>query len=414
MCYRKLKRVYLSKETHCIVALLGVLLLKSGVCNGATKAFLDASAILDAWEANYSTIQTMKVNYSEKIVEVTGPYTDSLVRNEHMERIQNGKLHYVRYSMADDGFAEKDSIIERSFDGTVSKGYMPMDKMGRITSGLTGNVLDGLNHMEIYMLMNRVPLDSYKGDFPEGTPMFSALLRGGIKGGWAKVRSELEPVAGELCHVVETRTSKDSNINRIWVAHAKGMLPLRYEVVRDGEVVSKMEVLEVAKTMTDTGESYYPSKAYREINRPRGGKAKFELEAREFIPHVRVSSDTFNVDFPEGTRIRDEVAGISYVKGGSSVKELSLPRDPNSSSPGDTEPNLPKSSDKSGVSTPAEGVGTETNDLQPVGLVRQGPPKQAGPWQLIAYSLGGAAVFAVVLIWMLPSLRIRFKRKENN
>ena len=299
-----------------LFVLLGVLLWRE-ISSGSSKharAFLDARAILDRWEANYATIQTMKVAYSERVVGVTGADTDSLVRNQNMERIQDGKLYYVRYSKAERGFAEKGSIIERAFDGTVSKAYVPMDKAGKITSGLTGNLLDGLNDFEIYMLMTRIRLDSYKQDFPEGIPMFSALLRSGIKGGWAMVCSELEPVAGEPCHVIETRTSKGGNIDRIWVAHAKGMLPLRHEVVRDGKVIRKMEVLKVASTVTDTGEFWYPSEAYRETDRPRGGTAKYQFRVREFVPHVRVSSDTFDLHFPDGTRIRDEVAGISYVE----------------------------------------------------------------------------------------------------
>jgi hypothetical protein len=298
------------------VLLLGVLLWREISSGGSrdARAFLDARAILDGWEANYGTIQTMKVAYSERVVEATGAETDSLVRNQHVERIQDGKLYYVRYSKAERGFAEKGNIIERAFDGTVSKEYLPMRKAGNITSGLTGDILDGLNHFEIYMLMTRIRLDSYKQDFPEGIPMFSALLRSGIKGGWAMVRSKLEPVAGEPCHVVETRTTRGGNIDRIWVAHVKGMLPLRHEVVRDGKVISKMEVLKVASTVTDVGEFWYPSEAYRETDRPKGGTAKHEFRVREFVPHVRVSSDTLDLHFPDGTRIRDELAGISYVE----------------------------------------------------------------------------------------------------
>jgi len=156
--------------------------------------------------------------------------------------------------------------------------------------------------------------------------MFSALIRSGIEGGWAKVRPELEYVAGEPCHVIENRTREGGNLDRFWIAHNKGMLIMKYEATQNGMAFRRGEVLRIDRTVTDKGEFWYPSEAYRQLYLPNEA-VKNVLRVYEFVPHLKIPPDTFDVNFPDGTRIDDQAAGTYYVKGRSPKMRLPVEGD---------------------------------------------------------------------------------------
>jgi hypothetical protein len=75
-----------------------------------------------------------------------------------------------------------------------------------------------------------------------------------------------------------------------------------------------MEVLELAKVNTETGELWYPRKAVRQQKR-EGRDRLVVIEVPEFVPHIKVPDSTFDVVFPPGTRVRDSIAGMIYHVG---------------------------------------------------------------------------------------------------
>ncbi len=274
-----------------------------------SKAFLDVRTILDAWEANYGSIRSMKVVYSARIED-----TDAEGRPRrshlHVERIEDGKLYHNLCSEAEQGLADKSSIVESSFDGEVSKHYTAVWRSGWLDRGLKNMAFANMNDLRRCMMMKRVLIPQLKEDFPEGAPWFSVLIREGLEGHWSKVLPELEPVAGEPCHVIERHRPGDTNTDKIWVAHAKGMLLMKHEVIQEGETIRACEVRNVASVATDKGEFWYPRKMRSETR----GSSVWEIEVYECVPHVSVPPGAFDVHFPHGTLIADHIAGTEYLQ----------------------------------------------------------------------------------------------------
>jgi hypothetical protein len=108
-----------------------------------------------------------------------------------------------------------------------------------------------------------------------------------------------------------------------WFAHEKGMLLMRKEYYRKGEILGEsIEVGQIASTTTTSGsEVWYPRVATRQI---RHGDyiLTYKLNVYEYIPSIVVPSDTFDFSFPDGTQVSDELTGIQYKKEGPYKKDL--------------------------------------------------------------------------------------------
>jgi hypothetical protein len=304
------------------------------------KAFLDAQTIHDGWEANYGDIKSMKFKSSQKLIRAEGPRIERLVRLYSIEKIEDGKRVYVRSTNNEAGFEEEEHVIVMSFDGSVGKRYQTSRKLGEIYRGLKGSLAEFSNHVKLYVLAERIRVDKYvidppigkddprwksieaylkfketvMKDFPEGVPMFTYHFMEGRQFGQVRVLPDLESVAGEMCHVLEIISSQDEPGWRYWVAHEKGMLPMRFMKYYKGGDYTKIEVQEVASAKTDVGEVWYPRVAIREMKR-RGRHLKYELRIDEFVPHIKVPPETFDIDFPDGTRVVDRITNIEYTKG---------------------------------------------------------------------------------------------------
>lgn len=308
-----------------------------GICRGNSenaKAFLDVRAILNAWEASFGAIKAMKFEYSwtHTMGGSADGATDPIISRSHAEKIQDGKLYHVRYSNVEKDSTEKPSaVFECAFDGKAGKRYEPMRRAGRIESGRVGP-METTADVENCMMIGRRQVPSLREEFPEGVPYFSLIMRQWLHAGWAKVLPDLEDVAGEACHVIEIRNPENSAVERFWIAHAKGMLILKH---KHGH--SLLEVQDIAKVVTDTGEFWYPSDIHREW-RISGTETTEDLKIHEFVPHVKVSPDTFDITFPNGTVVSDLVTGTYYVVGGPNVGPTAPSRDPNSSGPTKSKP----------------------------------------------------------------------------
>jgi hypothetical protein len=117
-----------------------------------------------------------------------------------------------------------------------------------------------------------------------------------------------------MCHVVEIRDSKSGALTKYWAAHEKGMLLLRYVHQYAPDDFAKMEVTKIASVETDLGQVWYPGLVKWERKRD-GGIHRREMRVHEFVPHIKVAPETFDIDFPVGTRVHDLIADISYTVG---------------------------------------------------------------------------------------------------
>lgn len=295
-----------------------------GICEignaSPPKSFLSADAILEAWESNYGGIKTMQVSYTERVLDAKNPTTDpnrldTLVRVQHVERLEEGKRYHIRYSTAEDGFTKPENIMEHAFDGKITREYWGMENLGTINPGLMGTNVETMNHQKMYMLLTPIQSSTYREEFPNGIPIFSQILRTGISSSLATVRPNLEPVAGQSCHVVEI-TNNGEITNKIWIAHDKGMLPLKYQSYNNNKLTVEIEVEQIARAETERGDIWYPVKAHRTVNSiSRGTTIKYELTTKVFVPNVKVDENTFRINFPNGTHVLDRELGLEYVAG---------------------------------------------------------------------------------------------------
>ena len=293
------------------------------------EAFLSSKAILEGWESNYGSIRSMQVSYTQQLQyfkpSPLNPDFPGPVRYQHLERVEEGKRYHTRYSTAENGFANNESLMESAFDGQTTREYSAMDKAGMICSGLIDRDVETMNVLKQYMLLDTARSRKYAEEYPEGIPRFSLFLRSPK----AKVLPRLEPVAGQLCHLVEIidKTERTNNVFKIWVAHKRGMLPLKYQHHRNNVLTIEHEVEEIGYTETDGRGIWYPKKVYQTQNRKTFGTMKFQLTTHTFVPNIKTHDNTFKFDFPNGTRILDKVADIQYTVGIEDIDDVPTVRE---------------------------------------------------------------------------------------
>ncbi len=290
------------------------------------KSFLDPNQMLKIWEDNYAHFESMKVFYTERVLEAVPPEKnptrfDSLVRLMNVERIERGQRFWVRYSTAEEGFEKPDSIIGGSFDGRITREYTSMENRGMIIAGMIGRNTETMNMLKIYMRINRRilfkknpsgPFETYIIEDPNAKPELSRILSRAIVFNRVNVLPKLEPVSGELCHVLEI--SYRGNINfKIWLAHGKGMLPLKFQRYENNKPMSDITVEQIGSVKNKGRIIWYPKKATRTSNRQDWGKIKHELTIHEFVPDIEVDDNMFRFVFPPGTRIHDEIRSMYYI-----------------------------------------------------------------------------------------------------
>jgi hypothetical protein len=293
----------------------------AGEVNEPKKAFLDVNTILETWQSNYGNIKGMQVSYTEQVLEKEPSASEPNILNNlvvlyHEDRVEEeGNRYHIRCSEADDGFAKQDNITEEVFDGSTSRKYEGRRKTGTIKSG--PSIWRGPAILKTYMLLD-FDIAITMGPFgpriekqdPNALPRFEEIFRrASIRGYTVTVRPELETVAGKLCHVIEIAKG-DMLIDKLWVAHECGMLPLKYEQ-HNFKNINGIEIEQVA----GSNGILYPIKAYRSSDTECFGKIKYELIVYSFVPNVKVDDNTFRLDFPNGTMVTDKVKGTYYVVG---------------------------------------------------------------------------------------------------
>ena len=288
------------------------------------QSFLDPESILEGWLSAYGDITNMRVAYTERVIDTKVPddnphLLDSLVKVEHVQRIEQGKRFHIRYSRAEDGFVGSDKYQENSFDGKVSKEYfLESGRMtGSISAGLTGRTTETMNILRTYMMLTQETVRLSDGK-SEQKPRFQKLMQWAVNAGLVSVEPRLENIAGEPCHVVTIMDLIDKTqiYYKIWIAHDKGMFPMKRQRFSKGRMRVEVGVEKLAKAAPDT-DIWYPQKAYRIINNVgQGTQTTYALEGRQFVPNVDVDDATFDVVFPAGAWVYDRIAGISYTVGG--------------------------------------------------------------------------------------------------
>ncbi len=281
------------------------------LCSWAGEpSFLGIEAICKAWEDNYGSIDSMDVAYKKYAVEVQGSEYHNFsgtVLYEEVDRREQQQKHRIEYSFGygPDGLDSMNHIVQ-AFNGSTHVKYLFNGNSALIRSGLAGGSLDDLNEMSRTLLLST---RTHKGE-----SLFLSNVRAGVMTGNLKIEPQLDVVSGTACHVIEI-SSRNELTYRIWVGHECGMLPMKqFWRSPDVEVTTTVETVETVET--DRGILYYPASATIHYAYPREeAMLTSKLEVARFIPFARFDDSAFTVSIPDGTRIVDQIVGITYVKG---------------------------------------------------------------------------------------------------
>lgn len=295
--------------------------------NGAgqeTKSFLSVQDILSGWQSNYGTLNSMKVCYSQKIVSAEPSLTDpnitkSLGKYSKVERTEEGRKFISRFTVSEEkGFTDTNSVVETMFDGIHQKTYTPEIKQGQIFAGLAHKSPDSSNRLKHYLLSEPIVQAGIETEESE----FAGRIKDALSDPnlTISVRPDLEEVSGQMCHVLDIEYFKKDKTkgkgSTIWVAHEKGMLPMKFQEFGIDTMWHEMAVEQIDFAKTENGGLWYPKKAYDLYNEPLSiGVIKYEFNVYEFVPGFKAEPNTFGLDFPNGTQVVDTELGISYTVG---------------------------------------------------------------------------------------------------
>jgi hypothetical protein len=293
--------------------------------------------------ANYGGMDSVRYKCSYLLTDIQGKVPVDLTVFSHVERIQDGNRFYVRNCDSEKGFDDSESVIVNTYNGYLGRRYEGHSRSGEIYRGRRGRPLETDDPLGIYMGTAIWRWDGFHTkprstwlrwalklteEYPAGAPLFTFEYTQGIINGYIWVRPYLESVGGQICHVMAVVFSKREGY-LYWFAHEKGMLLMRKEYYRRGEILDEsIEVEQIASTTTTSGsEVWYPRVATRQI-RHGDDTLTYKLHVYEYSPRIVVPSDTFDLSFPDGTQVSDEITGIQYKKEGPYKKEvLSLFKD---------------------------------------------------------------------------------------
>jgi hypothetical protein len=305
--------------------------VSTGVAQEA-KSFFSVQDILSGWQSNYGALKSMKVSYSEEVISAEPPMNDPnmvnrMVKWVYVEKTEEGRKFRAKSAVArvkpltaEKSFDDINSVEEMTFDGMHQGRYSPAGKKGQIFAGSLLRNASTINRFKVYLLSN--PYLENSGVESEES-VFSHTIKEGLydPNYTISVRPYLEEVAGQMCHVlVLEHIKKDktkAKVAIIWVAHEKGMLPVKYqEFGTETRIAYEIAVEEVGFAETENGGLWYPKRAFNFWNIPETlGIIKQELNVLEFVPNIKTDANTFQITFPNGTQVTDTEVGINYTVG---------------------------------------------------------------------------------------------------
>ena len=298
--------------------------------NTQAKSFLSVQDILSGWQSNYGALKSMKVSYSEEVISAEPPINDPnmvnrMVKWVYVEKTEEGKKFRAKSAVAqakpltvEKSLDDINSVEEMTFDGIHQRRYSSARKIGQIYAGPFLSNASTTNRLKNYMMLNRY--NEQPGAENE-EPVFSRIIKKGLSDPNLTlfIRPDLEQISGQSCHVIELfrkDTPKDKAANIIWVAHEKGMLPMKFQEIFFGAILHEITIEQIDFAKTENGGLWYPKKAYEFWNRPQSlGVTKQEFNVLEFVPDIKTDPNTFYLTFSNGTQVTDTEVGINYTVG---------------------------------------------------------------------------------------------------
>lgn len=219
---------------------------------------------------------------------------DVIVVKKKYIRIQEGEKDFIHETLYDDGFKTIKSEYLFAWDGFSGRMYWPQENRGRIIEKLPTIDMDTFEVIGLDIL---------------GKKLYEWLLE-----------------RADEIHISESREgifiefTKNKYLSlRYLLLSDQGFMPKRFEILKAGAVMRKVVVEEYVKSIIDGVDVFFP----KEINttqyifkesRPKRGKIpetvpllEAKIKVTDFAFNEPVSDDQFEIRFPVGTIIYDEL-----------------------------------------------------------------------------------------------------------
>lgn len=288
--------------------------------NGDSKeAFLGVETMLAGWRGGFAFDESFRIRFTTKIDEINqlAEIEGEWVREKHVELIQDHERIYERMAFSHSRFEHIETCTLRSFDGSISRFFLP----GR--GGGQGIIQPGL--LKSYGESGRSNCKQYLW-FPEMKLLVNSedehhqglsRLEEYLLNEHASVDPVLEMVVGEMCHVVRIKDPQYPSEERVlWIAHQKGMYPVRYRQYQGGKLKNEIEVEALEKIGSNTGDIWYPSKIRRFCYVEGFVHLTERMEVAYYESDIVADDSIFQFQFPQGARVRDLIVGGEYTIGG--------------------------------------------------------------------------------------------------
>lgn len=322
----------MNTKRYCGMIITMIFIFECPALGQEAKSFLSLQDILSTWQNNYGELKSMKVSYTEELISAEPPPNDPnatkrMAKWVYVERIEEGKkfrgkssTSMVKPAKVEDSFSDINNVDEMTFDGIQQRRYFASQKAGQIFVNPMLQNAATVNRLKRYLMSE--PYLEWTGSEIRETKesIFSRSIKTALSdpNQIISVRPDLEEVAGQICHVVESYrkdTPKEKVATIIWVAYEKGMLPIKYQRIGSEGIVHEITVEQIDYAGTGNGGLWFPKKAYEMDKSPSLGIIKTELNVLEFVPNIKVEPNTFKLDFPNGTQVYDSELGIGYTVG---------------------------------------------------------------------------------------------------
>ena len=275
-------------------------------------AFLSREDIVGGWKDNYGSLENMEVQYEYHVTvkdkEKLSENNKNIVMNSYIQAIvELGSPRFV-VAYSDDPQEDLNNLINNvltmSYDNNKTWRYYP-DDMLSVQPGITDHMEPTMAHIRPFLLLDT----SQKAmNTKETRPDFLKHFENPK----VIVEYQLDIIAGEQCHILSYRQSNEryKASYKVWVAHNKGMVPMKYIEYTSGnhEFEKEFVVEELGCIQSGKKAIWYPKVV---ITNPNNNVSKKYIFAR-FKPNVQLEEDTFKLHYKPKMLVIDKVNNRQY------------------------------------------------------------------------------------------------------
>jgi hypothetical protein len=275
---------------------------------GSSEAAVDVNDIMTSWQESYCTLTFAKISYRYRTMEVS----------YDLEMLSDKGRIRVTKTNPDNG-----SYALYTCDGNTVSTYFSAEKSGSIAHSVFNEQLKiwnpnipAKNDLLGFMLLD---IRGYRGS--NKAPFLLYAMNDKVVRSRTTIEPNVDTMLGSSCYVM--RITHPKTVVRIWFAPDKSMLPVRLLATESGgRIVEEISIQKVASVQTDKGLIWYPVLA-KHFKEPLFGHIKqTDITVKDFKPTMTFDKTVFEPNFPTGTRVSDEIKGVSYVVGLDDIEQV--------------------------------------------------------------------------------------------